>query len=56
VFEWDERKRRWTLAERGIDFLDVLSVFEAPQRIEFEDLRKDYGERRLVISVRLRDD
>jgi uncharacterized DUF497 family protein len=49
VFEWDERKRR----ERGIDFLDVLSVFEAPQRIEFEDIRKDDGERRFVIRCPL---
>jgi uncharacterized DUF497 family protein len=49
VFEWDERKRRWTLVERGIDFLDVLPVFEAPQRVEYEDVRTDYGERRFVI-------
>jgi uncharacterized DUF497 family protein len=49
VFEWDERKRRRNLADRGVDFFDVLSVFEAPQRLEFEDIRKDYGERRHVI-------
>lgn len=49
MFEWDEQKRRRTLAERGIDFVDVLAVFNAPQRVEFEDTRKDYGERRFVI-------
>ena len=48
MFEWDERKRHWTLVERGIDFLDVLPVFEAPQRVEYEDARTDYGERRFV--------
>jgi uncharacterized protein len=49
VFEWDERKRRRNLADRGVDFFDVLSVFEAPQRLEFEDIRKHHGERRHVI-------
>jgi uncharacterized DUF497 family protein len=49
VFEWDERKRQWTLVERGIDFLDVLPVFEAPPRVEYEDVRTDHGERRFVI-------
>jgi uncharacterized DUF497 family protein len=49
VFEWDERKRRRNLAERGIDFFDVLAVFDASQRVEFEDIREDYGERRYVI-------
>lgn len=49
MFEWDERKRRRNLAERGIDFLDVLAVFAAPERIEFEDSRKDYGQRRFVV-------
>jgi uncharacterized DUF497 family protein len=37
------------LVERGIDFLDVLPVFEASQRVEYEDVRTNYGERRFVI-------
>ena len=49
MFDWDERKRRRNLAEHGIDFLEVLSVFDASHRVEFEDTRKDYGERRHVI-------
>jgi uncharacterized DUF497 family protein len=49
VFEWDERKRRQILTERGIDFLDLVAIFAAADRIEFEDARKDYGEGRFVI-------
>jgi uncharacterized DUF497 family protein len=49
VFEWDEQKRRQILTERGIDLLEVLALFAAPERIEFEDVRKDYGERRFVL-------
>jgi uncharacterized protein len=53
VFEWDEQKRRHNLVEHRVDFLDVLAVFEDPDRIEFEDVRKDYGERRMVILCTL---
>jgi uncharacterized DUF497 family protein len=49
MFEWDERKRAWMLAQRGIDFVDVLGVLDDPRRLEVEDLRKDYGEHRFVI-------
>jgi uncharacterized DUF497 family protein len=49
VFEWDERKRRRNLAERGIDFFDVLVVFDAAERVEFEDVRTNYGETRFVV-------
>ena len=49
MFEGDEKKRLRILAERGIDFVDMLSVFDDPVRVEFEDTRKDYGERRFVI-------
>lgn len=44
---FDPAKRDWTLAERGLDFADASHVLTGP-RIEFEDLRKDYGERRIV--------
>jgi uncharacterized DUF497 family protein len=46
-FEWDERKRRATLAERGIDLLDVQRMFQGRVE-EREDTRRDYGERRFV--------
>ena len=49
MFEWDEQKRRRNLTEHSVDFVDMLAAFDAPQRIEFEDARKDYGERRFVI-------
>ena len=49
MFEWDERKRCRNIAERAIDFVDVLSVFDDPERVEFEDARRDYRERRLVV-------
>jgi hypothetical protein len=29
-FEWDERKRRSNLEKHGLDFIDVVEVFEAP--------------------------
>jgi hypothetical protein len=46
-FEWDERKRRTTLAERGIDLLDVQRMFRGRVE-EREDIRYDYGERRFI--------
>jgi hypothetical protein len=46
-FTWDERKRRKTLAERGVDFADAKKVFEGAT-FTFEDIRFDYGERRFV--------
>lgn len=44
---WDEAKRRRTVAERDLDFADAAQVFAGPT-FEFEDRRKDYGERRMV--------
>ncbi len=48
-FEWDARKREVTLAERGLDFEIVARVFDGP-RVEREDLRFLYGERRYVVT------
>jgi uncharacterized DUF497 family protein len=44
---YDPDKRRRTLEERGLDFEDALLVFEGIT-VEMEDLRKDYGERRII--------
>ncbi len=44
---WDPDKRARTFAERGLDFADVEIVF-AGVTIEFEDLREDYGETRII--------
>jgi hypothetical protein len=43
----DLKKRKKTLEERGLDFMDAAIVFEG-QIYEFEDIRKDYGERRMI--------
>jgi uncharacterized DUF497 family protein len=33
-FSWDEPKREWVLAERGIDFLRVaFALFDGPPRL-----------------------
>ena len=45
-FDWYPPKRAKTLAERGIDFVDVLVGFADPHRLITQDTRKDYGELR----------
>jgi uncharacterized DUF497 family protein len=45
--EWDERKRLANLAPHGVDFRD-LEALNGSEALEFEDLRRDYGERRLI--------
>lgn len=42
---FDPEKRAWTLAERGLDFADALTVFEGP-RLTLEDDRFAYPEPR----------
>jgi len=44
---YDAAKRERTLAERGLDFEDALLVFQGVT-IEVDDMRKDYGERRVL--------
>jgi uncharacterized DUF497 family protein len=44
---FDKTKREKTLEERGLDFLDAEHVFEQAT-FEFEDTRKNYGEKRIV--------
>jgi len=51
---YDPAKRAWTLQERGLDFEDVREVLTGPA-YEFEDERKDYGERRMMCVGLLRD-
>lgn len=43
----DPNKRAITLEERGLDFMDAALVFEGAI-FEFEDIRKDYGETRMI--------
>ena len=44
---YDPAKRERTLRNRGLDFEDCAEVFEG-LTAEFEDTRKDYGERRII--------
>jgi hypothetical protein len=44
---WDETKRQITLRQRGIDFADAELVFAGPT-VEYEDIRHDYGECRMI--------
>ena len=46
MFEWDEAKRLRNLSENGVDFVDVLEGFDSPERFEFPDRRRAYGEDR----------
>ena len=53
-FEWDEAKRTENIRERGIDFTDVLDLFDSPEAVVFIDNRKDYGELRFILLGILR--
>ena len=44
---WHEPKRQTTLADRGLDFADADKIF-ASATFEFEEMRCDYGERRMI--------
>lgn len=44
---YDSAKRARTFADRGLDFEDTVIVFGGIT-VEFEDTRKDYGERRII--------
>lgn len=44
---YDPVKRERTLEERGLDFKDAAQVFRGVT-VEIEDLRKAYGERRII--------
>jgi uncharacterized DUF497 family protein len=44
---WDDAKRRATLAERGLDFADAELIF-AGKHFTRRDDRRDYGEARFI--------
>lgn len=48
-FEWDEAKAPRNLVLHGVDFEDAVEVFLDSCRLEIEDDRFDYGERRFVV-------
>ncbi len=49
LYEFDESKSEGTLRGRGIDFDFAARVFDS-EFIEYEDTRRDYGERRYVAT------
>lgn len=53
-FEWNETKRAENVRERGIDFADVLDLFDSPETMVFRDDRKNYGEPRFILLGPLR--
>ncbi|MDB5558362.1 MAG: hypothetical protein JWQ36_1296 [Enterovirga sp.] len=48
LFDCDPHKREWLIAERGLDLLSLLPIFDDGARLDFEDRRRDYGEVRRV--------
>lgn len=51
---FDSEKRAWTLAERGLDFADALTLLAGP-RLTLEDDRFAYPEPRYQTYGRLTD-
>lgn len=49
---YDSTKRLLTLQQRGLDFEDALLVFSGTT-VEVDDIRKDYGERRVICFGKL---
>jgi uncharacterized DUF497 family protein len=47
TFDWDPAKSNENPAARGFDFAFAALVFAGPY-VEFDDTRRDYGERRIV--------
>ncbi len=47
-FEWDQNKNKSNQEKHGIDFNDVKEVFNDKNRLNSEDNRKDYGEKRWI--------
>lgn len=47
ILDWNEAKRLRNLAKHGVDFSDLLELFENETSTEFDD-RFDYGEDRFL--------
>jgi len=51
-YVWDDDKKAINLARHGIDFVAALSL-EWEQSIVWQDLRRDYGERRYLVLAKI---
>jgi uncharacterized DUF497 family protein len=47
-FGWDPPKSDRNARERGLLFAVAMAMFDGPT-IEFDDARRDYGERRIIV-------
>lgn len=47
AFEWDPDKNAANIAKHGVDFEDVVRIFEGPI-LESADERREYGEARII--------
>ena len=47
-FEWDPVKANENLRKHGVSFTAATRVFEDTFRVDWEDVREDYGEERYV--------
>lgn len=45
-FEWDNQKNEVNYSKHGIDFADAARMFLDLGRVEREDTRRNYGEKR----------
>jgi uncharacterized DUF497 family protein len=48
-YEWDEVKRQSNIKQHGVDFIDVLPLFNNLSSKKIEDNRRDYGEVRYIL-------
>jgi len=46
-FEWDDEKNDENIRKHGIDFCDVVEMFNHPMLTQL-DIRRDYGEDRWI--------
>ncbi len=46
-FSWDPRKNRTNIVKHHISFARAAKIFDGP-RLEKEDTRRDYGEKRML--------
>jgi uncharacterized DUF497 family protein len=53
MFGWDQDKRAENALTHGVDFFDAMHALEDPNRIEREDNRHDYGEKRIQVIGRV---
>ncbi|WP_029032622.1 BrnT family toxin [Salinarimonas rosea] len=52
-YEWDGRKAASNLAKHGVGFETAMAVFSDATRRTLLDVRRDYGEARLVTPGRV---